>query len=106
MINVSGFNVFPNELENVISLCPGVVECAAIGVPDEKQGEAIKVYVVKNDPTLSEEDVAKLLPPEPDRLQGARNTSSSATSCRKPTWARSCGASCARPRPEFAQLHR
>lgn len=59
MILVSGFNVFPNELENVISMCPGVVECAAIGVPDEKQGEAIKVFVVKNDPILTEEDVAK-----------------------------------------------
>lgn len=58
MILVSGFNVFPNELENVISLCPGVVECAAIGVADEKQGEAIKVFVVKNDPTLTEEGVA------------------------------------------------
>jgi len=58
MILVSGFNVFPNELENVISLCEGVVECAAIGVPDEKQGEAIKVFVVKSDPALSEEDVA------------------------------------------------
>lgn len=58
MILVSGFNVFPNELENVISLCPGVVECAAIGVPDEKQGEAIKVFVVKSDPTLTEETVA------------------------------------------------
>lgn len=59
MILVSGFNVFPNELENVISLCPGVVECAAIGVADDKQGEAIKVFVVKNDPTLTEEDVAR-----------------------------------------------
>ncbi len=58
MIIVSGFNVFPNELENVISLCPGVVECAAIGVADEKQGEAIKVFVVKNEATLTEEDVA------------------------------------------------
>jgi acyl-CoA synthetase (AMP-forming)/AMP-acid ligase II len=58
MIIVSGFNVFPNELENVISLCPGVVECAAIGIADEKQGEAIKVFVVKNDPTLSEDDLA------------------------------------------------
>jgi long-chain acyl-CoA synthetase len=59
MILVSGFNVFPNELENVISLCPGVVECAAIGVADEKQGEAIKVFVVKNDPILTEDDVSK-----------------------------------------------
>ncbi|MEP6823363.1 MAG: AMP-binding protein [Ramlibacter sp.] len=58
MILVSGFNVYPNELENVISLCPGVVECAAVGVADEKQGEAIKVFVVKSDPALSEEDVA------------------------------------------------
>ncbi|MBC7683357.1 MAG: AMP-binding protein [Ferruginibacter sp.] len=54
MILVSGFNVFPNELENVVSLCPGVVECAAIGVPDDKQGEAIKVFIVKSDPALTE----------------------------------------------------
>jgi acyl-CoA synthetase (AMP-forming)/AMP-acid ligase II len=59
MIIVSGFNVFPNELENVISLCPGVVECAAVGVPDDKQGEAIKIFLVKTDPTLTEDDVAK-----------------------------------------------
>jgi long-chain acyl-CoA synthetase len=57
MIIVSGFNVFPNELENVISLCPGVVECAAVGISDAKQGEAIKVFVVKEDPTLTEEQV-------------------------------------------------
>jgi len=59
MILVSGFNVFPSELENVISLCPGVLECAAIGVPDPKQGEAIKVFIVRSDPTLTEEDVAR-----------------------------------------------
>jgi long-chain acyl-CoA synthetase len=58
MIIVSGFNVFPNELENVISLCPGVVECAAIGVADDKQGEAIKVFIVRNDPALTEDDVS------------------------------------------------
>ena len=58
MILVSGFNVFPNELEQVISLCPGVVECAAIGVPDEKQGEAIKVFIIKNDQALTEDEVA------------------------------------------------
>jgi len=59
MILVSGFNVFPNELENVISLCPGVLECAAIGIADEAQGEAVKVFVVRSDPTLREEDVAR-----------------------------------------------
>ncbi len=58
MIIVSGFNVFPNELENVISTCPGVVECAAIGIPDEMQGEAIKVFVVRNDPLLTEETLS------------------------------------------------
>ncbi|MET3518071.1 acyl-CoA synthetase (AMP-forming)/AMP-acid ligase II [Pseudacidovorax sp. 1753] len=55
MILVSGFNVFPNELENVISLCPGVLECAAVGVADDKQGEAIKVFVVRKDAQLDEE---------------------------------------------------
>lgn len=57
MIIVSGFNVYPNELENTVSLCPGVLECAVIGVPDEKAGEAIKLFIIKNDANLSEEDV-------------------------------------------------
>ncbi len=55
MILVSGFNVYPNELENVVSLCPHVVECAAIGVPDEKQGEAIKLFVVRSSEALDED---------------------------------------------------
>ena len=55
MIIVSGFNVFPNELENVISTCPGVVECAAVGIADAMQGEAIKIFVVRNDPLLTED---------------------------------------------------
>lgn len=58
MILVSGFNVYPNEIEQVVSLLPGVLECAAIGVPDERSGESVKLFVVKADPTLSEEDVA------------------------------------------------
>jgi acyl-CoA synthetase (AMP-forming)/AMP-acid ligase II len=59
MIIVSGFNVFPNELENVVSLCPGVVECAAVGVADAHQGESIKLFVVRHDPALSEDDVSR-----------------------------------------------
>lgn len=59
MIIVSGFNVFPSELENVISTCPGVVECAAVGIADAMQGETIKVFVVRNDPMLTEEAVAR-----------------------------------------------
>jgi len=54
MIIVSGFNVYPNEVEGVIAMHPGVVECAAIGVPDEKSGEAVKVFVVRKDPALNE----------------------------------------------------
>lgn len=55
MILVSGFNVYPNELENVVSLCPHVVECAAVGVPDDKQGEAIKLFVVRSSEALDED---------------------------------------------------
>ncbi|MBA4108324.1 MAG: long-chain fatty acid--CoA ligase [Leptothrix sp. (in: Bacteria)] len=59
MILVSGFNVYPTEVEQVVSLHPGVLECAAIGVPDDKAGEAVKVFVVRKDPTLTEASVAE-----------------------------------------------
>jgi long-chain acyl-CoA synthetase len=58
MILVSGFNVYPNEVEEVASSCPGVLECAAIGVPDEKTGEAVKLVVVRKDPTLTAEQIS------------------------------------------------
>ena len=57
MIVVSGFKVFPNELEEVIAHMPGVLECAAVGVPDEHTGEAVKLFVVKRDPALTEQQV-------------------------------------------------
>jgi long-chain acyl-CoA synthetase len=57
MILVSGFNVYPNELEGVIAAHPGVLECAVIGVPDEHSGEAVKVFVVKKDPSLTAEQL-------------------------------------------------
>ena len=57
MILVSGFNVYPNEVEDVIALIPGVLECAAVGIPDAKQGEAVKIVIVKKDPALTEADV-------------------------------------------------
>ncbi|WP_425261854.1 long-chain-fatty-acid--CoA ligase [Rubrivivax sp. RP6-9] len=59
MILVSGFNVYPNEIEQVVGLLPGVLECAAIGINDEKSGEVVKLFVVKSDPTLSEDDVSR-----------------------------------------------
>ena len=57
MIVVSGFKVFPNELEELIARLPGVLECAAIGVPDEHTGEAVKLFVVKEDAALTEEQI-------------------------------------------------
>jgi len=57
MILVSGFNVYPNEVEDVIAGLDGVLEVAAIGVPDDKSGEAVKVFIVKKDPALTAEQV-------------------------------------------------
>lgn len=57
MIIVSGFKVFPNEVEEVLSLMPGVLECAVIGTPDEETGETVKAFIVKRDESLSEEQV-------------------------------------------------
>jgi long-chain acyl-CoA synthetase len=57
MILVSGFNVYPNEIEDVIAAMPGVLEVAAVGVPDEKSGEAVKVVIVKKDPSLTADQV-------------------------------------------------
>ncbi|AEI46627.1 AMP-binding protein [Runella slithyformis] len=57
MVLVSGFNVYPNEVEDVVAQCPGVLEVACVGVPDEKTGEAVKIFVVKKDESLTKEQV-------------------------------------------------
>lgn len=57
MILVSGFNVYPNEVEDVVGAMPGVLECAVVGVPDENSGEAVKLIVVRSDPALTEERI-------------------------------------------------
>ncbi|SDD97798.1 long-chain fatty acid--CoA ligase [Paraburkholderia lycopersici] len=57
MILVSGFNVYPNEVEDVVAKLPGVFEVAAVGVPDQHSGEAVKLYIVKKDPALTDKDV-------------------------------------------------
>ena len=57
MVLVSGFNVYPNEVEEVVANCPGVLECAVVGVPDEKTGEDVKLVIVKKDPALTEAQV-------------------------------------------------
>lgn len=57
MIIVSGFKVFPNQIEDVVALHPAVAEVAAIGVPDERSGEVVKIIVVKKDQSLSEQEL-------------------------------------------------
>lgn len=59
MILVSGFNVYPNEIEDVVASHPGVLEVACIGVPDDKSGEVVKVFVVKKDPALTDKDIIR-----------------------------------------------
>jgi long-chain acyl-CoA synthetase len=61
MILVSGFNVFPNEVEEVATLCDKVLEAAAVGFPDEKSGEHVKLFVVKKDPSLTKEELMEHL---------------------------------------------
>jgi long-chain acyl-CoA synthetase len=61
MISVSGFKVYPNEVEDVAMMQGGVLECAAIGVPDAHSGEAVKLFAVKKAPNLSEQDLRKHL---------------------------------------------
>ena len=57
MILVSGFNVYPNEVEDVVTQMPGILECAAVGIPDAKSGEAVKLVIVRGDPAVTEADV-------------------------------------------------
>jgi len=61
MVLVSGFNVYPNEVEDVIAMHPGVLECAVVGVPDTASGEAVKAYVVRRDPALTEQELMTFL---------------------------------------------
>jgi long-chain acyl-CoA synthetase len=59
MILVSGFNVYPNEIEGVVAMHDGVLECAAVGIPDDKSGEAVKLFVVRKLETLTADQVLR-----------------------------------------------
>ena len=59
MVIISGFNVYPNEVEDVLSFHPDIVECAVIGVESEQTGEALKAFIVSKNPNLSKQDVIK-----------------------------------------------
>ncbi len=94
MILISGFNVYPNELEDVLVTLPGVLQCAAIGIPDEKSGEAIKVFVVaKPGVTLTKDQIMEHMRAN---LTGYKSRAawSSAIHCRPPTSAKSCAVNC------------
>ncbi len=102
MILVSGFNVYPNEIEEVIASHPGVLECAVIGVPDAKSGEAVKAFIVKKDPNLTGRGRHQVLRHAAHRLQGPQADRVQDRPARRPMSARSCAANCAtrrRPRP-------
>ena len=95
MIVVSGFKVFPNEIESVVASHPGVLECGAVGVPDDKTGEAVKVVIVKKDPALTKEAVFAALQDPAHRLQAAAPRGVPRQPCRRRRSGRSCAASCA-----------
>ena len=73
MIVVSGFNVYPNEIEDVIAHHPKVLEVACIGINSEKTGEALKLFVVKKDPSLTEEELVRLARQEPTGYKVPKN---------------------------------
>ena len=98
MILVSGFNVFPNEVEDVVASHPGVLEVAAVGVPDERAGEAVKVFIVRKDPSLTREMIIAHC----RESLTAYKVPHLATSCRRRMSGRSCGACCGTGRPERA----
>ena len=97
MIDVSGFKVFPNEVEEVLASLPGVKECAVISVPDAATGEAVKAFIVRGDPALDGGMVRDFC-----RLEVAstkcQNSSNSARICRSRTSAKSCAGSCGKGR--------
>ena len=73
MILVSGFNVYPNEVEDVVTQMDGILECAAVGMPDAKAGEAVKLVIVQEEPGRHRGRRARLLRGAPDRLQAAED---------------------------------
>ena len=97
MILVSGFNVYPNEIEDVVTQLPGILECAAVGIPDEKAGEAVKLVCVARTPPSPRRRCAPTARPTSPATRG-RRSSSFATTCRRPRSARYCAGSCATKR--------
>ena len=94
MILVSGFNVYPNEIEGVVARHAGVLECAVSAWQDAKSGEAVKTFIVKKDPNLTAEEVIKYCGTQLTAYRSPSRSSSGPT-CPRPMSARSCAANCA-----------
>ena len=94
MVLVSGFNVYPNEVEEVVADMPGVLECAVVGVPDEKTGEAVKLVIVKKDPAPHRSPGQGILQGQPHGLQAAQGDRVPHRTAQDPV-AKSCAANCA-----------
>ena len=82
VVIVSGFNVYPHEVETVLLQHPGVQEAAAIGVPDDRTGEAVKAFVVLRDRSVTTDDAARSTPPSDWPGSSVRRRSRSSTTCR------------------------
>ncbi len=85
MILVSGFNVYPNEIEDVAASAPGILEAAAIGVHDDKTGEAVKLFVVRADPNVTVDDVRRHCEARLTNYKRPRISNSSKTCRRRPS---------------------
>jgi long-chain acyl-CoA synthetase len=94
MILVSGFNVYPNEVENAIASHSGVLECVVIGVKDARSGEAVKAFIVARDPNVTADDIIKFCATQLASYK-ARSRSSSERICRRPMLVRFCAGKCA-----------
>ena len=90
---MSGFKVFPNEVEDVAMQHPGVLEAAVIGVPDARTGEAVKLFVIKRDAALTAADLTSFCRRGSSTTSG-RTSSNSATACRRAISARFCARNC------------
>ena len=88
MILISGFNVYPNEVEDVIAMHPGVMEFAVIGVPGRRGQRTVAAYVVRKDPTLDGRGASRISVAKISPATRSRDGSNSATHCRRPMWAR------------------
>ena len=105
MINVSGFNVYPNEIEDVAMSHPGVLEAGAVGVPDARTGRGGQARGRAQGPGPDRGRSHRLLPPASDGLQDAALRSNSAMRCRRPMSARFCAANCASKRSTWSSTN-